>query len=478
MTVSLSDNLRALSHIYSAESTFRTRELCGVDGCRAAICYFDGMIDSRMLLESAIAPLQRAALHGQSAGDLCARVLSVPDTKTAASLDEACPQLALGHALLLVDGLAELLLLDVKQWQVRGISEPDSERVLQGPREGFTEVLLTNLSLIRRRLQSPDLKVESARMGDRVQSTVCLCYLEGSVDHAVLKELRERLRRVEQAAVLDSNYVTEQIRDGGRSPFQTVGATERPDIIAAKLLEGRVAILCEGSPSVLTVPHLFLELFQSNEDYYVNSHYASFQRLLRMLGFFASVFLPSLYIAMSCFQPELLPTPLAITISASRQSVPFSTVVEALILLFSFDILRESGARSPSNVGQALSVVSSVVLGQAAIQAGFIGSPILIVVAFAGVTSVLVPNLISVALLYRYGILIYTSIFGYWGCIAGLFHMMLHLSGLESFGVPYLEYSYAASQTVTGDTFLREPWTRLQTMPIFGKRRNGEEGGA
>ena len=169
--------------------------------------------------------------------------------------------------------------------------------------------------------------------------------------------------------------------------------------MAAKLLEGRVAVFSEGCPTALTLPFVFLELFQSNEDYYVSYHYASFQRFLRIIGFFISVLMPSFFVALACYQPDLLPSSLAITIAQARQNVPFSTLAETLLLLLIFDLLRESGARSPSNVGQALAVVSSIVLGQAAIEAGYVGSPILIITAFSGVTGVMLPRLIGASLL-------------------------------------------------------------------------------
>ena len=215
------------------------------------------------------------------------------------------------------------------------------------------------------------------------------------MDKKVLNELHSRLSKVKSSAILDTNYIAEQIRDSDAAPFRTIGATERPDIVAAKLLEGRIAVFSEGCPMALTLPFLFLELFQSNEDYYVSYHYASFQRFLRIIGFFISVLMPSFFVALACYQPDLLPSSLAITIAQARQNVPFSTLAEALLLLLIFDLLRESGARSPSNVGQALAVVSSIVLGQAAIEAGYVGSPILIITAFSGVTGVMLPRLIG-----------------------------------------------------------------------------------
>ena len=402
------------------------------------------------------------------------RILSACDSSTETDFDNLCLSLTLGNSVLFIDGMDEAIVIDTKSWPLRSVEEPDNERVLQGPREGFNESLLTNVSLVRRRLTGSDFKAEFTKMGEISQNIVCLCYLESCVDDKVLKELRRRLGKVKSSAILDSNYIAEQIRDSDASPFRTVGATERPDIVAAKLLEGRIAIFSEGCPTALTVPFLFLELFQSNEDYYVSYHYASFQRLLRIIGFFISILMPSFFVALACFQPDLLPSSLAITIAQARQNVPFSTLAEALLLLIIFDLLRESGARSPSNVGQALAVVSSIVLGQAAIEAGYVGSPILIITAFSGVTGVMLPRLIGVSLLYRYGILLLTATSGYLGFSIGFFLLLLRLCSIESFGIPYTQYAYFSSQKQTSDTFFRDSWNRLRTLPVFpvpGKRK-------
>lgn len=460
-------NRSRLEQRFSGDGTLRTRELEGADGCAATLYFIDGLVQPRILNENVISPLQQAPLSGVTADLVIRRVLSACDSSAQEDFDKLCFSLTLGNAILFVDGLNKAIVIDCKNWSLRSVQEPDNERVLQGPREGFNESLLTNLSLLRRRLTGSDFKAEFLTMGDVSENNVCLYYLESCVDKKVLDELRTRLSKVKSSAILDTNYIAEQIRDSDTAPFRTIGATERPDIVAAKLLEGRVAVFSEGCPTALTLPFVFLELFQSNEDYYVSYHYASFQRFLRIIGFFISVLMPSFFVALACYQPDLLPSSLAITIAQARQNVPFSTLAETLLLLLIFDLLRESGARSPSNVGQALAVVSSIVLGQAAIEAGYVGSPILIITAFSGVTGVMLPRLIGASLLYRYGLLLLTATSGYLGFSIGFFLLLLRLSSIESFGIPYTQYAYFTSQKKTRDTFFRDSWSRLRALPVF-----------
>ncbi|NLT58411.1 MAG: spore germination protein [Clostridiales bacterium] len=462
-----------MDYIYDQEGCVRKRKLRMFDEVEAVLYYFDGMVDAKIINDHIIMPLQRNPLAGRDAEQLCSEVIGSSDAQLYQQFDDIGNLMSLGNIVLFVDGLDQGIVIEAKSWPLRAVDEPGNERVLHGPREGFNESLLQNLAMVRRRLPGINFKAEFVKIGQVTKSTVCICYMDNCVDYAVLAELRDRLERVVTATTMDTNYIAEQVKDNPFTPFRTVGNTERPDIVAAKLLEGRVAVLCDGSPTALTVPYLFMEFFQSNEDYYVNYRYASFQRLLRILGFLSTVALPAFYLALTCFQQDLLPTELAMTISGARKNVPFPSLVEAVILMLAFDILRESGIRSPSNVGQALSVVSSIVLGQAAIEAGFIGSPILIITAFAGVTSMLVPNLIGVTLIYRYALLIITSIMGYWGFFAALFSLLLHICSLESFNISYIAYGYASSQKKTADTFFRDSWVKLKTSPVFPIR--GEE---
>ncbi len=466
MTSDLKENIKIMQEHFKDDGTFKERFI----GNNMWICFVDGMINARVVNENVIAPLQRVDLSELSANDIAQNVFSACEVDYSLDYTEICESIAFGDTALFVDGLDICIVVDTKGWNARSISEPQNERNITGPREGFTEMLMGNLALVRRRLPSNAFKVEFSRTGSVCPNNVALCWVDGQVDQTTLAEARRRLKAVDLTALLDSNMVQECIRDAPNSPFKTIGTTERPDVVASKLLEGRIAIFVEGSPIALTAPHLFMELFQTSEDYYVNTVYASFQRMLRSVGFWLSICLPSLYLALACYQPELLPSELMFSIIEARQGVPFHTVSEIFGLLLIFDLLREGGARSTANVGPALSVVSSIVLGQAAIEAKLAGAPVLIVVAFAGVTSVLIPRMSGVSIVARYLLLIITGTLGIVGFTIGMLLLFIHVASIKSFGVPYLGYYYLSSQKITKDTTVRAPWNKLGMGRMFPKK--------
>jgi spore germination protein KA len=258
-----------------------------------------------------------------------------------------------------------------------------------------------NLSMLRRKLRTTDLKMEYKTFGTRSKTKACICYLGSLVNKDVLAELNKRLESFSIDGTLDVNYISEMIRDAPISPFKTIGSTERPDVVAAKLLEGRVALFLDGTPVVLTMPIFFIESFQSDDDYYLNYYFASIGRILRIMAFFIATSIPAIYIALVDFHQEMLPTPLLISISAARQGVPFPTVVEAICMLAVFELLRESGSRMPTMMGQALSIVGSLVIGQAAVEAKIVSAPIIIIAAASGIAGLMIPRLKGAIILLR-----------------------------------------------------------------------------
>lgn len=245
-------------------------------------------------------------------------------------MDNIINGIVYGKTILFIDGFDEVLSINTIGWQTRSISEPQSETIVRGPREGFTESINLNLTLIRRRVLSPNLKFEFMRIGTQTKTQICVCYIDGIAKEAIHKKLMKRLNDIDIDSILDSGYIEELIKDAPYSPFRTVINTERPDVVAGKLLEGRFAVVCDGSPVVLTLPTIFAEVFQSNEDYYDNFLYSSFNRFLRWLGFFLGTSVPAIYVAIVTFHQELLPTPLLINIYAARNGVPFPSIVEAM----------------------------------------------------------------------------------------------------------------------------------------------------
>lgn len=432
------------------------------------IAYCDGVVNAQIIDEYIIRALIESdvPLGGAHLVDiLMQEVLQINEAEKTATMKRIIKCITYGDTVVFTEGARQAIILNTKSFITRSLAEPENERSLSGPREGFNESLMQNLSLIRRKVRTNELKMKILEMGRRTQTCVCVCYLNGLVNQDILNELFRRLKQIDIDAVLDSNYITEFIRDDKFSLIRTVGYTERPDIVIAKLLEGRIAVFVDGTPVVITVPYLFIENFQSGEDYYLSFYYTSFSRVLRMLGFFLTVTVPGLYVAIVAFHHEMIPTPLLINIAAERSTVPLPAAVEALVMLILFDILRETGIRMPSNIGQALSIVGALVIGQAAVAAKLIAAPMIIVVAITGITSLLVPKMNAPIIYLRLILLFLSSTFGLFGLMIGLSASMIHILNLNSMGVPLVSLNGNLRYQRVKDTFLRAPWWQMRLRP-------------
>ena len=467
VSASLQDNVRLMKALFQDVDIMRYRFVSEGGRQEVAIIFSDGMVDSAAINESILRPLMGATLpKGRDRMRVMAgEIIEVNETELTDDVKKIVSSVSYGDTILFAEGCAEAAILITKNYPVRSVKEPDSEKSLAGPREGFNESVIQNLSMIRRRARTNDLKIRHLTLGRRTQTCVMVCYFDSVVDRRALEEAMRRLERIDIDGVLDSNYITELIRDARFSLFRTIGYTERPDVVVGRLLEGRIAILVDGTPAVLTLPYLFIENFQANEDYYLSFYYTSFSRMLRMLGFFMTIAVPGLYIAVVAFQHEMLPSPLLINITAERQSVPLPAAVEAFIMLIVFDILRETGVRMPTNVGQALSIVGALVIGQAAVEAKLVASPMIIVVAITGITNLLVPKLNAPVIYIRLFVLVLSSMFGFFGLTMALSLVLIHLISLTSFGVPSVSLDGHLSLSRVKDIAIRAPWWDMVTRP-------------
>ena len=468
-TTNLDDNIKQMKEQFSHDNTFICRMVQGrgSPALRAALFFFDGMVESSNINESIIKPIslwEGAPLPMESVID---EVLHIDDCPFDPPVDKLVSAFLYGDTIVLVDGDSRPAVVNTKGFAKRGPDEPDNEKVLRGPREGFTEAFMGNLALIRRRLRTPDLCFEFSQVGSVSHTTVSVCYINGIADQTVLQAVKQRLKQIELDAVLDANYLSELMRDDRFSPFPTTGFTERPDIVAAKLLEGRIAIVVDGTPVVLTVPHILQETFQANDDYYISYLYTNLTRWLRVLGFVLTITLPAIYVALLTWHQEMIPTRLLFSIAASRQGVPFTTFTEAVGILIIFEILKEAGTRTPETIGQALSIVGGLVLGQAAVDARFASAPMVIVIAFSGVTALIVPKLRTATLLLRFFLLICAAILGLYGILLGLACILAHVCRLTSFGIPYLTNILAGEKHNGQDVLFRFPWFAMKPDKRF-----------
>lgn len=379
-----------------------------------------------------------------------------------------------GLTIILIEGYAIGLVANTAGGEQRSIDEPPTQSVVRGPREGFTESFGTNVQLIRQIIKTPNLWIETMPIGQVTHTTVGIMYIHGIANEKIVDEIRLRLQRIKIDAILESNYIEELIQDETITPFPTIYNSERPDVIAGELLEGRVAIIVAGTPFVLVAPALFIQFFQSAEDYYQRTEFATLIRMLRFICFFITLLGPSIYIAITTFHQEILPSTLLFSLASQREGVPFPVFVEALIMEITFEILREAGLRLPKTVGQAVSIVGALVIGQAAVEAGLVSPAMVIVVAITAISNFVIPSFtmgISLRII-RFFLMAFAASFGLFGVIVGLIAMVQHLCSLRSFGVPYMSPLAPYNMSDQKDTLLRLPQWALFSRPRFIGKRN------
>lgn len=398
------------------------------------------------------------------------QVVVADDIQETDDISKIVDSMLYGDSILFVDGYNKALIINTKGWETRSISEPQSETVVTGPREGFNESINTNLSLIRRKITSPDLKFEFKKVGARSKTKVCIAYIDGLVKPKILEEVKRRIDDIDVGEIFSTQVIKELVSDFYLAPFKTVGNTERPDVVASKLLQGRIAILCDGSPVAITLPFIFVEYFQVNEDYYDSYIYASINRLIRIIAFILTITTPAIYVAFVTFHMEMIPTKLVLSIYTAKEGVPMPTAMEAIVMLFIFEIIREAGVRLPKHIGAAVSIVGALVLGDAAVNAKFVSAPIVIVVAIAGISELIMYNMRSSVIVWRLIFLILASILGLYGVIFATMALVLQLISIKTFGIPYmLKLVDLESYDIT-DTAIRAPWWVLKYRTKFISR--------
>lgn len=442
----------------------------------AALVYFDVLVDTRHLNEHILNPLLTGEVDSKAPFMGVSKlwdVLQVGSLREVERMADALRALLSGCALLFVQGASRAVAIDIKGWETRSVDEPRAESVVRGPREALMENAHVNLGLLRARMRDPDLRVERRVFGQRTQTNVYILYIDGIVNTKALSELKRRLDNIRIDGILDSGYLEELIEDSSWSPFPQVQATERPDKVAAHLLEGKIAILVDGSPLALVVPAVFHQFYHAAEDYYERALIASLVRIIRLFSLIISLLLPSLYIAFVSFHPEMLPTELAIAMAAGRATVPFPSIIEALIMEVMIEILREASVRLPGPIGPTIGIVGGLVIGESAVRAGLVSPLMVIIVAVTTIGSFAIPSY-SAAIplrMLRFPLMFISASFGLYGLMIGVLLILLHLSTLKSFGVPYLAPLTPFRPTDSKDVLLRFPWTWLRTRPQMFRPR-------
>jgi spore germination protein KA len=479
LSVNLKENIKEIKQTLGKSTDIVIREIvAGTDGTISlAIIYTEGLADKDFVQDFIIKPLMLTIRDTEISyqGNLDSMTilenfaLANGELKEIQDFDSLYQHILSGDTVLILEGYTKGFAIGSKGWEDRGINEPSSQTVIRGPKDGFSETLRTNTALVRRKIKDPNLWIETKPIGKKTRTDVALIYLNGVADDKIVEEVRHRLSQIDIDAILESGYIEELIQDKTYSPFPTIFNTERPDTLAAGILEGRIALIIDGTPFALLVPAVFVQFFQSSEDYYQRFDVSFLIRMLRYLSFFLALITPSAYIAVTTFHQEMLPTQLLISLAAQREGTPFPALIEALLMELTFEILREAGVRMPRAIGSAISIVGALVLGQAAVEAGIVSSAMIIVVSITAISNFVMPAInmaISIRML-RFPLMFLAATFGLFGMIIGLIAIILHLCSLRSFGVPYMSPMAPFKLKDQKDVIFRTPISRMFTRPTF-----------
>jgi len=484
LSIDLTENVELLKAQVggSDDVVFRDFKINNVSELNATLVFVDGLVSKDQLQRDLMGGLMLLArqtcraewstgAHGYDA--IKNHLLTLIEVKDITTIRECVEAVVAADALLFIDGSKKAMVLGVKTWEHRGISEPGTEKVVRGPRDGFNELFKSNVALVRRRIKSPYLRVKFARIGRRTQTDMAILYEENLANPSIIEEVYRRLELIDVDAILDSGYIEQYIEDNPYSPFPQVQFTERPDRVAAALLEGRVAIMVDGTPFALIVPAVMSNFLPSPEDHYERWILTSGVRLVRTLSIFIAIMLPALFVAIVTFHQEMIPTRLAIAIASSREGVPFPAVLEALLMEITFELLREGTIRVPGTVGSTIGIVGGIIIGQAAVTAGLVSPIMVIIVALTAIGSFAVPAFnvgLSLRLL-RFPLIILGGIFGLYGVFAGVILILLHIVNLRSFGVPYLAPVAPSNLSGMQDTVIRAPLWMINRRPHMFRPR-------
>ncbi|MCL7748962.1 spore germination protein [Halalkalibacter alkaliphilus] len=466
-------NLSLLKNSLGSSSDLRYREFQVSDqhSIRILICYVDGLVNEDFINQYLVKPLMESddtTSHPQKEDFykfVKKRILSTSSLKESNLIDDVVDGVLTGETAIFINGYDSALLIGTQGFDARNVEEPDTESSVRGSREGFNEVLKVNTSLIRRKITNPNLIFEDMKLGKQTKTKIRIGYIKGIADTKIVDEVRNRLERIDTDAILESGYIEQFIEDHPYSIFPTVANSEKPDKVAAKMLEGRVAIFCDGTPFVLTVPHLFIETLQVGEDYYSRPYLASIMRLLRVLALLLTIATPALFVAIATYHQEMVPSLLLVTMAAAEEKVPFPIFIEAFMMIIVFELLKEAGVRMPRPVGSAISIVGALVIGEAAVQAGIVSAPMVIVIALTAIAGFVVTALNDAVVLSRFFLLFSAASFGFYGILMATLVILGHMCSLRSFGSPYLAPVAPIIVSEWKDALIRLPLWAQKSRP-------------
>lgn len=464
----VSENVEYIKSLLKDNSDVVYREYY-IGKWKSAVIYIDGMADKILIDDYVLETLMAKQNEPKDVNEVVERILTVSEVKDEDKLSKGLKALLSGDSLLFIDDLEVCYVLGTRAFPARSVSEPSGETAIRGGREGFTEVIRFNTALIRRKVRDTRLRIKYISLGTRSKTDVTIIYIDDIVNKDALEELESRIDKINIDAILDSGYVEQLVEDKKWSLFPQIQSTERPDVTAAALYEGRIAILVDNSPFALIVPATLPNFFQAPDDYYQRWLHGTVVRFIRLLAIFSALVMPALYVAITSFHPSIIPSKLAYSIAASREGVPFPAFIEAIIMEFFLALLIEAVTRLPKPIGSTIGIVGGVVIGQAAVSAGIISPIMLIIVSLTAVSSFITVNyeIAEAFRIIRFLLIIASAVLGLYGIVIGLIIVLIHLIKLQSFGVPYLAPIVNPDIHDFKDVYVRMPLKYMIRRPSY-----------
>ncbi|WP_188206394.1 spore germination protein [Alkalibacillus aidingensis] len=464
--------VQEINQVLKNDLDFVQRDLKFIGKHQAVIMYLSTLVNKDTINKDIIKPLMNFEPNKEdvikdSPNILLNQVIYNAEGQTVTQIDQIIDGILRGKAVLLIDGMKEALLFAVEEVDKRSVDQPDGEQVIRGPRDGFIEHLQTNISLLRSRLPTPDLRLENMEIGEMTKSKVVVGYIDGTTNQELVDEVKRRLQQIDTDKILDTGYIEQYIQDNPRSPFPQIVFTERPDRAVGNLVEGRVVIMMDGSPLALVCPATLNQFYHTPEDYNERALMSSFVRIIRFLALNFSLYFPSLYVAILAFHPELIPAQFAVAVTSGRSGVPFPVFLEVLLMEIAMEVLREATVRMPQQVGGAISIVGVLVIGQAAVEAGFVSPITVVIIALSTIGSFATPayNAAVAFRLLRFPLIILAGSLGLLGLAVGAMFIINHMLSLRSFGVPYLSPVAPTDWQGFKDSIFRSPLKWLKKRP-------------
>lgn len=461
----LKENIDYIKSICTNKDLVVRELFCGSK--KIDLVFLNEQINEERLERYVILPIVESKITPKNFEDIKKKVIAISEIKDETDLNETINEIMKGNSVLFMQGENVAVKCMTLKSAQRAVEEPPSSEVIYGPREGFVEGIKTNLSLIRKRLPTARLKIEELEVGRYTKSKVGICYLDDIADDKVVKKIKSRIQNIDIDGILDAHYLTSFLEEKKNSVFKQVGKTEKPDIAVAKILEGRVAILVDASPVVLTLPFVLIEDLQNSDDYYQKSFRVSFIRCLRTIGLIFSILLPGIYLSIQLYHYRIIPIKFLVTIMDSTQGITFSPFMEMLFVLILFDILFEASLRMPKYIGVAVSIVGALVLGDTAVKAGLVSSPAVMIIALTGISFYTLPDQTAQLGILRLLFTLLGGMIGFIGIVVGSIAIVVYLVDFNAYGSPYLA---PYSPYIKGD--LKDGIFKLETISLKTRPRS------